>query len=1409
MPSIDPTCPHCDSALSPDESVDGLCPRCIAAEFLAPLGNSNGEPATADLVADYQLTREIGRGAMGIVYEARQLSLNRTVAVKTISGGRLANAESVRRFQAEAEAAARLRHPNIVSIYEVGTHDGLPFFSMNLVDGGSLSDLVEDGPMKPREAAGVLHTISRAVHAAHAQGIVHRDLKPSNILLDASGAPFVSDFGLAKRIDDDAGLTLAGGPLGTPHYLPPEQAGGITADDAAITCGPPADVYSLGAILYHLLTGRPPFLAETIQATLEQVRTTDPAEPSRVNPGVPRDLETICLKCLQKDVARRYGSAADLAADLERFLAGRPIVARPVSGLEHLLSWARRNPAIASLGALAAALFVAGFAGVLWQWSRAEKLAGEESRQRTAAEASVRQLHLDRAEEHFRANQPGAGLAHMAHLHQLDPADSAVVSRLLWEMTYRKYAVPLAEPDLLPLSADVVVPPVFANAETVLSLTLLPSKGEVRLHPGGTVVGTVDLPAAPVAAEMADSGTSAIIACADGHVLGVHLSEARVTARWRAGKGIGVSEVQMSDDGETAMIRTDDGTLMAWNPATGQVTARHELGKSLRLALLAGNGRWISTTLRSDYSRALRLWSTSTNDPIGPPIQTHGRIRYITRSLADDSLLVATDRSLETWSTPDCTLIGSIPNDDAVTFMRHGDFGLASLICRDHRSAEWWTGLGYAPAPHVFPRLVDVNAAVISPGGTLFAARNRERAVHLQQLETDSASAMSSGPFAPVPFRQYPEAVVFSPDGKRLAVRSGRDLTVFQLDRPPAHSLFVAADTTEPAIYADDNGRLALQEPGQQSFRLWEPNIAPDRFMSLPLPSKFPKTNTVSALGRRGEWMAVAEWQGRISIWKVNDQGTPQKQHAEFNSGLGMGIRTLDFDSKAERLVIGTQLGGVHVFDVSSGKQPHETAPTGPAVQQVIGPSAGDRFIVIRDGVTEILTLHRNGSLQSEHHFDFASSHALCSPDGNHCVVVDPRSSEVTVLGPDGSQSRLTLDARCLAAAISTDSRLLALGLADRSAKVVRLKDAAVMATLQHGSEVGALRFTSDSSRLATGTGSGSVRVWEATTGVPVTGTFSQSGSIRAMQFAPGDATLLVVADHARDNMAAAQFCHCGFEVCERGMLGCIAWATPPRRRSLSTFIDKLEFIMKQHLQHATNVILYIGFDVHKNSIAIACALSCESDDPQFYGSCGGSNLAVERALNRICKKFNVTKKQIRIAYEAGPTGFVLVRRLLQLGYDTIVVAPSKMERAAGEKVKTDRKDAIKIARQLRGKMLTGIYIPEAKTEAVRDLCRARTDASEDLRRDKQRLCAFLLRQGMRYDGKTNWTEAHMRYLRKMKLADPILDQILEDYLRTIDEGIKRVQMLEEKLEQVLLEWKEGAPFVNALKAFRGFQTVA
>ena len=237
------------------------------------------------------------------------------------------------------------------------------------------------------------------------------------------------------------------------------------------------------------------------------------------------------------------------------------------------------------------------------------------------------------------------------------------------------------------------------------------------------------------------------------------------------------------------------------------------------------------------------------------------------------------------------------------------------------------------------------------------------------------------------------------------------------------------------------------------------------------------------------------------------------------------------------------------------------------------------------------------------------------------------------------------------------------------------------------------------------------------------------------------------------------------------------------------------------------NQTLYLGFDVHKDSIVIAYALS-GGGDPKLYGKCGGSNLAVERTLNRICKRFEVEKRNIRIAYEAGPTGFVLVRLLLQLGYDTIVVAPSKMERAAGDKIKTDKRDAIKIAKQLRGESLSGIYIPDAKNEAVRDLCRARTDASEDLRKDKQRLGSFLIRHGITYSGKTNWSEAHMRYLRKTRFCDPALNFVLEDYIRAVDDGFRRIAALRAKLEEIVEGWA-GKVFVDALKAFRSFDTVA
>ena len=234
---------------------------------------------------------------------------------------------------------------------------------------------------------------------------------------------------------------------------------------------------------------------------------------------------------------------------------------------------------------------------------------------------------------------------------------------------------------------------------------------------------------------------------------------------------------------------------------------------------------------------------------------------------------------------------------------------------------------------------------------------------------------------------------------------------------------------------------------------------------------------------------------------------------------------------------------------------------------------------------------------------------------------------------------------------------------------------------------------------------------------------------------------------------------------------------------------------------------VYIGLDVHKSSISIAYALS-DGGDPVFHGKIGGSNLALERALIKLRKKLNTPKEDLRLCYEAGPTGFVAARRLLHLGYDVIIVAPSKIERASGDRVKTDRKDALKLARLLRGGDLKGIHIPEPTDEAVRDVCRARTDASEDLRKAKQRLGAFLLRNGIHYTGKSNWTDAHMRYLRDLRLPTPAHQIVLEEYLLAIDSAIDRVERLADQLENLLLTW-ERAPWVLSLMAMRGFQMVA
>ena len=363
----------------------------------------SGAAPTLPTIPGYTLVGELGRGGMGVVYKAEQTKLKRLVALKMVLGGAVAGAQQFERFRAEAEAVARLQHPNIVQIYEVGEHDGLPFFSLEYCAGGSLAQRMDGTPLAAREAAGMVETLSRAMHAAHERNIVHRDLKPANILLAADGTPKITDFGLAKKMDATEVLTQSGAVMGTPSYMAPEQALGKSRD-----LGPSADIYALGALLYELLTGRPPFKGATAMDTMLQVASDEPVPPSRLQPKLPPDLETICLKCLEKSTSRRYPTAQALADDLHRYLAGEPIQARPAGRVERCWKWARRRPAVAALLAVSALALLSILAFILYftvQLGRernaavAEKAKAEAEKGKAEKEKAKAEKERERAEE--------------------------------------------------------------------------------------------------------------------------------------------------------------------------------------------------------------------------------------------------------------------------------------------------------------------------------------------------------------------------------------------------------------------------------------------------------------------------------------------------------------------------------------------------------------------------------------------------------------------------------------------------------------------------------------------------------------------------------------------------------------------------------------------------------------------------------------------------------------------------------------------------------------------------------------------------------------------------------------------------------------------------------------------------
>ncbi len=721
--------------------------------------------------AGYEVLGELGRGGMGIVYLTRRIMLNRLCAVKMILGGAHAGIEASVRFLAEAETIARLQHPNIVQIHHFGQAGDFPFVELEYLAGGSLDQALDGTPWPAAKAAELIETLARAVAEAHRLGIVHRDLKPANVLLTSDGIPKLGDFGLAKSLGFDNALTRTGQVVGSPSYMAPEQA-----ESRSKEVGPATDVYSLGAILYELLTGHPPFKAATVIQTLDQVRSQEPVPLRQVQPDLPRDLETIGLKCLQKDPRRRYDGAVALAEDLDRFLHGRAIMARPVGAAEHAWKWARRQPAVALLSVALVSITAVAFALVSWQWHRAETEAAAEA----AAHAEARQAHREALEEE----------AQLALNYGLDLCEQGEIGRgLLWLARSLELTTE-AKVDRL----DRAIRINLADWSSRLSRPLgrLRHRAPIR-----------DLAFRPDGRMLVSAGEDGTVRTWD-------------TATWQEAAPPPWAEVHPSGTGRIVgpiALNPREGRMLVAFDGEGRglfwdIERRRRMGPILEhpsrtavgAVVFSPDGRQLVT---SGSDGMARRWDVATCRPIGEALR-HGGVGITSLALSPDGQTLVTggeDRRAIRWEMATGRCLGRVLLDSPVrkiAFSRDGQRIITGT--RDGRLHVWDPELGRVS--DLPPQGTAVTSIAISPDGNLFATGTEGGTVRLwdttllrQTGQTDKLNGAVRG----LAFRPDSQALAIGQDDGTIRLRGVPRSTV--IGRPvrgdsPVHNVTFSRDGT-------------------------------------------------------------------------------------------------------------------------------------------------------------------------------------------------------------------------------------------------------------------------------------------------------------------------------------------------------------------------------------------------------------------------------------------------------------------------------------------------------------------------------------------------------------------------------------------------------------------------------------
>ncbi len=821
-------------------------------------------PARIRYFGDYEIVREIARGGMGVVFQARQVSLNRPVALKMILVGQLAHETDVKRFATEAEAAANLDHPGIVPIFEIGEHEGQHYFSMGFVEGKSLSQCLADGPLPPREAAALMVKVAEAIEYAHGRGVIHRDLKPANILIDANGSPRVTDFGLAKKVQGDSGLTDSGQMMGTPSYMPPEQAGGPR--DAV---GPAADVYSLGATLYALVTGRPPFQAATAMDTVLMVLSDEPVPPRRLNLSVPVDLETICLKCLQKEPGKRYASAADLAADLRRFLADEPIAARPVTRLERAVKWMRRRPTIAALVGMVALVTALGLGGVLWQWRAAvgaRVVADQKSRdakdqadlaERRRLEAEARRQDAEQARAKERAQtelaQQRLRDTQIARAHDREQTELAeqrlydarmnLVQR--WWDDYHGALLQHGLDEYLPVNSGGTDRRGFEwfYWRRKLSSGHVTLKGHVQAVAGVAFSAdghTLASASADQTVKMWDAVTGQLIRTLKGHTGPV-------------------SSVEFSPDGKGLASASADQTVKVWDAATGKEirTLRGHTGLVTRV-VYSPDGKGLAS---ASADQTVKVWDAATGKELRTLRGHTDLVMGVAYSPDGKSLASAGhDRTVKVWDAGTGlvtrTLMGHV--DPAVMGVAFSPDGHRLASTGSDQTVEVWDAASGQLIRTLRGHTNLVSGVAFSPDGRTLASASYDGSVKIWDPTTGQETRTLKGYTNPV------TSVAYSPDGRRLAA-AGLDGTVKVWDvvaGPETLTLSGHSDGIHTVAFSPD-GRTLASASYDATVKVWDVATA-KKIRTLK-----GHTNIVLGVAFRpdGQWLASASNDGAVKVW--------------------------------------------------------------------------------------------------------------------------------------------------------------------------------------------------------------------------------------------------------------------------------------------------------------------------------------------------------------------------------------------------------------------------------------------------------------------------------------------------------------------------------------------------------------